>query len=273
MVTANQARMLFESHGFVHHEAPGFIGFHRTHTDGRKKLLHLFSWSNPKHADAQGIPHSYVVVAPMIDASTLPGESGFHVQEDGRFTVTVKGYGGYPIRTWREVADELVERFLPAFDLPLTAGRDLLDQLNETNHLPPRRTRFSLQRPDAEFLTAEVRDNFSARTSMVRLSPQGAGPRLECVADASPSKPAPASAAVQWAPSGNPLDGIPAEVVRLLAADDGRTFGYGYGPGRAMIFRHEHGEVPLLPGQWIARDQDGTFTVTDDDPNAPKEPA
>lgn len=174
MVTANQARRLFEPHGFVHHEAPGFIGFHRTHTDGRKQLLHLFSWSNPKHADAQGIPHSYVVVAPMIDASTLPGESGFHVQEDGRFTVTVKGYGGFPIRTWREVADELVERFLPAFDLPLPAGIDLLDQLNETNHLLPMRTRSSLQRPDAEFLTGEVRDNFSARTSMGRLSPQGA---------------------------------------------------------------------------------------------------
>lgn len=31
-----------------------------------------------------------------------------------------------------------------------------------------------LQRPDAEFLTGEVRDNFSARTSMGRLSPQGA---------------------------------------------------------------------------------------------------
>lgn len=96
-------------------------------------------------------------------------------------------------------------------------------------------------------------------------------PRLECVADASPSKPAPVSAAVQWAPSGNPLDGIPAEVVRLLAADDGRTFGYGYGPGRSMIFRHEHGEVSLLPGQWIARNQDSTFTVTDTDPNTSTE--
>lgn len=31
-----------------------------------------------------------------------------------------------------------------------------------------------LQRPDAEFLTGEVRDNFSARISMGRLSPQGA---------------------------------------------------------------------------------------------------
>jgi hypothetical protein len=98
-------------------------------------------------------------------------------------------------------------------------------------------------------------------------------PRLECVADVSPSKPALVSAAVQWAPSGNPLDGTPAEVVRLLAADDGRTFGYGYGPGRSMIFRHEHGEVSLLPRQWIARNQDSAFTVTDTDPNAPKEPA
>lgn len=96
MLTANRACKLLEPHGFAHHEAPGFIGFHRTHPDGRKQLLHLFSWSNPKHAAAQDIPHSYVVVAPMIDASTLPGESGFHVQEDGRFTVIVRGFGGVP---------------------------------------------------------------------------------------------------------------------------------------------------------------------------------
>lgn len=145
MMTVNQARKLLEPHGFAHHDVSGFIGFHRTHVDGRKQLLHLFSWSNPKHADAQGIPHSYVVVAPMIDASTLPGEGGFHVQEDGRFTVIVKGFGGHPVRTRGEVADELLARFLPAFDLPVSAGRDLLDQLNETNPLPPRRTRSLLQ--------------------------------------------------------------------------------------------------------------------------------
>lgn len=139
MVTENQARKLLEPHGFVHHEVPGFVGFHRTHTDGRKQLLHLFSWSNPKHADAQGIPHSYVVLAPMIDAAKLPGESGFHVQEDGRFTVIVKGFGGYPVRTWAEVSDEIIERILPVLDLPEPTGRALLSRLHETNHLPPTR--------------------------------------------------------------------------------------------------------------------------------------
>ncbi|MBF4570839.1 hypothetical protein ITJ57_18880 [Plantibacter sp. VKM Ac-2880] len=75
----------------------------------------------------------------MIDASKLPGESGFHVQEDGRFTVIVKGFGGHPVRTWAEVSDEIIERILPALDLPEPTGRALLTRLHETNHLPPKK--------------------------------------------------------------------------------------------------------------------------------------
>lgn len=77
--------------------------------------------------------------------------------------------------------------------------------------------------------------------------------------------------AVQWAPSGNAFDGIPSEVVRLLATDDGKTFGYGYGEGRAMVFRHERGEVSVLPRQWVIRHDDGTVTVSDADPTSASE--
>lgn len=72
--------------------------------------------------------------------------------------------------------------------------------------------------------------------------------------------------AVQWAPSGDALSGKPGEVMRLLASEDGTTYGYGYGPGWSMIFGHEHGDVAVLPGQWVVRHDDGTVTVEDVEP-------
>lgn len=72
---------------------------------------------------------------------------------------------------------------------------------------------------------------------------------------------------VQWAPSGNALDGVPGTVMRLLASEDGRTFGYGYGPGWSVIFGSEQGDIKLEPGQWVARLADGSITVTNHDPN------
>lgn len=68
--------------------------------------------------------------------------------------------------------------------------------------------------------------------------------------------------ALQWAPSGNPFDGVPNEMCRFLAGPDGKTFGYGYGPGWSMMFGTSTGEdVTLLPGQWVIRHDDGRITV------------
>lgn len=72
--------------------------------------------------------------------------------------------------------------------------------------------------------------------------------------------------AVQWAPSGNPMAGIPSEVVRLLASADGTTRGYGYGPGWSMGFGHEHGTVYVEPGQWVVRYADGRVEARDEAP-------
>lgn len=71
--------------------------------------------------------------------------------------------------------------------------------------------------------------------------------------------------AVHWCPTGDPMDGKPGEVLRLLATD-GMPHGYGYAPGWAMAFGTEAGLVSLLPGQWIARYADGTVSVSDCDP-------
>lgn len=68
--------------------------------------------------------------------------------------------------------------------------------------------------------------------------------------------------AVQWCPSGRPLDGVPGEVTLLLAR--GRTtHGYGYGPGWSMIFGYPRGEVQVEPRQWVVRHFDDTVTVED----------
>lgn len=75
----------------------------------------------------------------------------------------------------------------------------------------------------------------------------------------------PAVRALQWAPSGNMLDGIPSEVLRLLAVD-GKAFGYGGGPGATMSFGTAHGDIDVAPGQWIVVREDGTVTVEDDEP-------
>jgi len=72
--------------------------------------------------------------------------------------------------------------------------------------------------------------------------------------------------AIQWAPSGNGLDGRPGEVMAFLATDEGRTHGYGYGPGWAMDFGSQQGQIRVLPTQWIVRLSNGVLVVEDERP-------
>lgn len=72
--------------------------------------------------------------------------------------------------------------------------------------------------------------------------------------------------AVQWCPSGNPLDGVPSEIVRLLAREDGYTYGYGYGPGWSMMFGSEQGDITVLPRQWVIRHEHGSIEVAWESP-------
>jgi hypothetical protein len=73
--------------------------------------------------------------------------------------------------------------------------------------------------------------------------------------------------AVQWAPSGVALDGVPATMMRLLASREGKTYGYGYGTGWGIVFAHAQGEVEVLPTQWVTRWEDDSITVTDEKPS------
>lgn len=73
-------------------------------------------------------------------------------------------------------------------------------------------------------------------------------------------------AAVQWAPSGNALEGIPGQVMRLLATPEGKTFGYGYGSGVTIIFGSENGDVEVNPKDWVVKHRDRSITVQDYEP-------
>lgn len=64
----------------------------------------------------------------------------------------------------------------------------------------------------------------------------------------------------------NPLDIIPGVVQRLLAREDGTTFGYGYGPDSSFMFGSEHGDVTVRPGQWVVRYSHGPAEVFDEAP-------
>ena len=72
--------------------------------------------------------------------------------------------------------------------------------------------------------------------------------------------------AVHWGADGNPLNVVPGEV-QLLLAEDGKTFGYGYGDGWSMIFGHPTGEITVEVGQWVVRHDDGRIEVLDDKPD------
>lgn len=73
--------------------------------------------------------------------------------------------------------------------------------------------------------------------------------------------------AVQMA--ANPMEIVPSEIMRLLATAEGKTFGYGYGPGWSIVFGSEHGDVKVEPGQWVIRHDDGSISVQDAAPSIP----
>lgn len=74
-----------------------------------------------------------------------------------------------------------------------------------------------------------------------------------------PLDPAPEENRVFW--PRNPLEGRPGEVMRLLASEDGKTFGYGYGEGWSIVFGSEQGDIVVHPGSWITKHPDGSITV------------
>ena len=58
-------------------------------------------------------------------------------------------------------------------------------------------------------------------------------------------------------------------VVTLLAGPNGPTGGFSYGPGASLVFPHTHGNVTVLPGQWVLRQPDGTIEVVAQKPELP----
>lgn len=65
---------------------------------------------------------------------------------------------------------------------------------------------------------------------------------------------------MQFAPDGL-LNWVPAPTLRFLADAEGNTRGWGWGPGVSVGFGTEHGDLYVLPGQWLVKHDDGTFSV------------
>lgn len=110
MAPQAQLRRLAMTHGFEEHSTPGFIGFHRTHPDGRSQGLHVFWWQNAKHAAVAGIPRYYMVLDVSIGSMPNGGGAG------GRFRLPMVTWpvpDTQLVRPWTEVAAEFKEIFLP----------------------------------------------------------------------------------------------------------------------------------------------------------------
>lgn len=129
MAPENKIRKLAASHGFEEHSAPGFVGFHRTHPDGRRQVMNIFSWSNDKHAAEAGIPRYYLV----FDISLGACDAG------GRFRLPMVEWPAAPaeqtIRPWADVAAEFEEVFLPLFDSPEDKAHELTRGLGDRYRL------------------------------------------------------------------------------------------------------------------------------------------
>lgn len=130
MVTKRQVERLAESHGFTLHDAPGFIGAHRRHADGRFQQVHLFWWRNDKIAAQRGIPRAYLVVDPTLDQ-----ESGQPTARScgsvGRYRIPLVEWPSaeQAVRKWDDVVAEFGEVFGAAFDAPLDVGTEALRKL------------------------------------------------------------------------------------------------------------------------------------------------
>jgi len=76
--------------------------------------------------------------------------------------------------------------------------------------------------------------------------------------------------ALQWAPSGNGLEGVIAEPIYFLAGLDGKTKGYGWGPGWSVIFYQDQGDISVEPRDWLVRLSNGLVVVEKEYPAGAK---
>lgn len=124
------------AHGFEEHPAPGFVGFHRTHSDGRAQVLQVFWWQNAKYAAAADIPRYYMVLDVSI-GSLCPRGAG----ASGRFRLPMVAWPAVPglqvVRRWMDVAAEFESVFLSLYDLPAAEGLRRLHGLDDRYQIKP----------------------------------------------------------------------------------------------------------------------------------------
>lgn len=139
MPTERQIITMTEPHGFRLEHKPGFVAVARRHPeDARHQWFKIFWWGNPKHADAKGIPRSYLCIDPILDS-----EQGHSTL--GRYRLPLVDWPDNPddrlpsseqkIRPWRDVVKEFNEVFVAALDAPQEIGHANLLALGERYRL------------------------------------------------------------------------------------------------------------------------------------------
>jgi hypothetical protein len=124
-------RDIVTTSGFTITDETGLFHGERLHHDGRRQIMQVFYWSNPKIAANQGIPHGYLAIRANIDVGNPDIEYAGHLR-----LPTYEWPATNPQRRpWPEVVTEFRKTLQPIWDLPLTSAQKHLEALPSRNRI------------------------------------------------------------------------------------------------------------------------------------------
>lgn len=128
MFWIGRLKRLAREHGFTDSPRQGLVGLARATTGGGTQRFDVFEWSNPKAADAKGLPRAYLAICPSLDGAT----------ELGRWRVPLVEWPSTTQneRPWDEVAQELDDVIFPLMDLPDGDAEHRFHQLGDRYLMP-----------------------------------------------------------------------------------------------------------------------------------------
>lgn len=115
-MSLNRVATHLVAQGFEEFPDPGFRSFRRTHPDGRAQRVSIFTWSNAKHAEREGIPPAYIVFDVDLGVDVEPPRLRLIQQEKGAAAR----------RPWAEVDREFLDVIVPLWELDLAEAAELV---------------------------------------------------------------------------------------------------------------------------------------------------